>query len=79
MWMSGLLVGTDPTAPGRCRNSQCTIAEAPVYVIVEATSSPRTYALAITRSGRTAIQMDGVRAALAGLAIVFAKGQRKDR
>jgi 2-dehydro-3-deoxygalactonokinase len=67
-WMSGLLVGTD--VRGALSLFSEHDAGAPVYVI----GAPRlteSYAHALTRSGRTAIQVDGAKAALAGLGYVF--------
>jgi 2-dehydro-3-deoxygalactonokinase len=73
-WMSGLLIGTDvggalPLFAGHDAN-------APVYVI----GSPQltaSYALALTRRGRKPIQIDGAKAALAGLGYVYREQERQ--
>jgi 2-dehydro-3-deoxygalactonokinase len=75
-WMSGLLIGTD--VAGALPQFAAHDARVPVYVI----GTPQLtayYSRAIARSGRTAIQIDGARAALAGLAIVFREQEGKDR
>jgi 2-dehydro-3-deoxygalactonokinase len=66
-WMSGMLIGTDvagalPLFAGHDET-------APVYVI-GAPKLNEHYAFAIARHGHTAIQIDGARAALAGLALI---------
>ncbi|HEV7606071.1 MAG TPA: 2-dehydro-3-deoxygalactonokinase [Steroidobacteraceae bacterium] len=74
-WMSGLLIGSDvggalPLFAGHD-------AGAPVYVI----GSPQltaSYALALARRGRNAIQVDGVKAALAGLGYVYREQERQN-
>jgi 2-dehydro-3-deoxygalactonokinase len=67
-WMSGLLIGTD--VAGALPLFATHDAGAPVYVI-GAPQLTAAYSLAITRHGRTTIQIDGFRAALAGLALVY--------
>lgn len=74
-WISGLLIGADVDgALTLFREHQATD---PVYVIgtPELTAS---YALALARRGRQAVQIDGAKAALAGLAHVHRqqRGQR---
>ena len=67
-WMSGLLIGTD--VRGALSLFSQHEAGAPVYVI----GSPaltESYAQALTRSGRVSIQIDGAKAALAGLGFVY--------
>jgi 2-dehydro-3-deoxygalactonokinase len=75
-WMSGLLVGTD--VAGALPLFAAHDARAPVYVIgtPELTAA---YSLAIARHGRTTIQIDGLRAALAGLALVHQAQERFGR
>jgi 2-dehydro-3-deoxygalactonokinase len=73
-WMSGLLIGTDvggalPLFAGHDAN-------APVYVI-GAPQLTASYALALTRRGRTSIQIDGAKAALAGLGLVYREQERE--
>jgi 2-dehydro-3-deoxygalactonokinase len=67
-WMSGLLVGTD--VAGALALFDDDGSHAPVHVI-GAPGLTALYSLAITRQGRAAIQIDGTRAALAGLAQVY--------
>ena len=67
-WMSGLLIGTD--VRGALSLFSQHEADAPVYVI-GAPKLTESYAHALTRSGRRAIQIDGARAALAGLGYVY--------
>ncbi|HUG73939.1 MAG TPA: 2-dehydro-3-deoxygalactonokinase [Steroidobacteraceae bacterium] len=74
-WMSGLLIGTDvasalPLFAGHD-------GRVPVHVI-GAPQLTALYALAITRRGRTVIQIDGAGAALAGLALVYREQERRD-
>jgi 2-dehydro-3-deoxygalactonokinase len=73
-WMSGLLIGTD------VRGALALFAEhdanAPVYVI-GAPQLTQSYAHALERSGRAAIQIDGARAALAGLGHVYREQERR--
>jgi len=73
-WMSGLLIGTD--VGGALPLFSGHDAGAPVYVI----GSPQlteSYAMALTRRGRQAIQIDGTRAALAGLGYVYREQERQ--
>ncbi|MEO6080285.1 MAG: 2-dehydro-3-deoxygalactonokinase [Steroidobacteraceae bacterium] len=72
-WMSGLLIGTD--VGGALPLFAGLDADNPVYVI-GAPHLTASYALAIDRRGRTAIQIDGARAALAGLALVYREQER---
>ncbi|HEY6126166.1 MAG TPA: 2-dehydro-3-deoxygalactonokinase, partial [Steroidobacteraceae bacterium] len=67
-WMSGLLIGTD--VQGALSLFTEHDSAAPVYVI-GAPQLTASYALALARSGRTAVQIDGTDAALAGLSHVF--------
>ena len=74
-WMSGLLIGTDvggalPLFAGHD-------ASAPVYVI-GAPQLTASYALALTRRGRKSIQIDGAKAALAGLGYVYREQERQN-
>jgi 2-dehydro-3-deoxygalactonokinase len=73
-WMSGLLIGTD--VKGALAMFTQHDAGAPVYVIgtPQLTAS---YALALSRSGRTPVQIDGAQAALAGLGLVFREQERR--
>jgi 2-dehydro-3-deoxygalactonokinase len=67
-WMSGLLIGTD--VRGALSLFSQHEAGAPVYVI----GTPNltgSYAQALTRCGRASIQIDGAKAALAGLGFVY--------
>jgi 2-dehydro-3-deoxygalactonokinase len=75
-WMSGLLIGTD--VAGALPLFAAHDARAPVYVI-GAPQLTAAYSLAITRHGRAAIQIDGVRAAFAGLALVYREQERRGR
>jgi 2-dehydro-3-deoxygalactonokinase len=75
-WISGLLIGSD--VAGALPLFAGHDASAPVYVI-GAPKLTAYYSLAITRSGRTAIQIDGARAALAGLAVVYREQERRDQ
>jgi 2-dehydro-3-deoxygalactonokinase len=75
-WMSGLLIGTD--VAGALPLFAAHDASAPVYVI-GAPQLTEAYSLAIRRSGRAAIQIDGVRAAFAGLALIHREQERRDR
>lgn len=72
-WMSGLLIGTDVKGALAMFTHD---AGAPVYVIgtPQLTAS---YALALSRSGRTPVQIDGAQAALAGLGLVFREQKRQ--
>ena len=74
-WMSGLLIGTD--VRGALSLFSQHDAGAPVYVI-GAPKLTESYAHALTRSGRTAIQIDGARAALAGLGYVYREQERQE-
>lgn len=67
-WMSGLLIGTD--VRGALSLFSESEAGAPVYVI-GAPKLTEPYAQALIRSGRTAVQIDGAKAALAGLGYVY--------
>jgi 2-dehydro-3-deoxygalactonokinase len=73
-WMSGLLIGTD------VRGALSMFPEAdgstPVYV-VGAPKLTEPYAQALARSGRPAIQIDGARAAFAGLGHVCREQERQ--
>lgn len=73
-WMSGLLIGTD------VRGALALFAEhdaaARVYVI-GAPQLTQSYAHALERCGRAAIQIDGARAALAGLGYVYREQVRR--
>jgi len=73
-WMSGLLIGTD------VRGALSLFSQhdpgAPVYVI-GAPKLTESYALALTRSGRQSVQIDGTKAALAGLGFVFRERERQ--
>jgi 2-dehydro-3-deoxygalactonokinase len=74
-WMSGLLIGADVRgALSLFTNHE---AGAPVYVI----GAPRlteSYAHALARGGRVAIQIDGAKAALAGLGSVYREQERQE-
>jgi len=72
-WMSGLLIGTD--VRGALSLFSHHEVSAPVYVI-GAPKLAESYALALARSGRKAIQIDGARAALAGLGHVYREQER---
>jgi 2-dehydro-3-deoxygalactonokinase len=67
-WMSGLLIGTD--VRGALSLFSHHDASAPVYVIGAPTLT-ESYALALSRHGRTSIQIDGAQAAIAGLGYVY--------
>ena len=73
-WMSGLLIGTD--VRGALSLFAQHDAGAPVYVI-GAPQLTHSYAQALERNGRTAIQIDGAKAALAGLGFVFREQERQ--
>jgi 2-dehydro-3-deoxygalactonokinase len=73
-WMSGLLIGTD--VRGALPLFSHHDAGAPVYV-VGAPKLTESYAQALARSGRTAIQVDGAQAALAGLGHVYREQERQ--
>ena len=74
-WMSGLLIGTD--VRGALSLFSQHEADAPVYVI-GAPKLNESYAQALTRSGRTSIQIDGAKAALAGLGFVYREQERAE-
>jgi len=74
-WMSGLLIGTD--VRGALSLFSQHDAGAPVYVI-GAPKLNESYAQALTRSGRTSIQIDGAKAALAGLGFVHREQERAE-
>jgi 2-dehydro-3-deoxygalactonokinase len=72
-WASGLLIGADV---GGALTMFAAQDDAPVLVI----GTPKlteSYALALARRGRPAIQVDGAEAALAGLGNIFQERQRK--
>jgi 2-dehydro-3-deoxygalactonokinase len=73
-WMSGLLIGTD--VGGALPLFADHGAGAPVYVI-GAPQLTASYARALGLRGRVAIQIDGARAALAGLAQVYREQERQ--
>jgi 2-dehydro-3-deoxygalactonokinase len=73
-WMSGLLIGTD--VQGALSLFTEHDAAAPVYII-GAPQLTASYALALSLRGRTAVQIDGVQAAFAGLGHVFREGERR--
>lgn len=75
-WMSGLLIGTD--VAGALPLFAGHDAGAPVYVI-GAPQLTAYYSLAMERQGRTAIRVDGTRAALAGLALIYREQERRDQ
>jgi 2-dehydro-3-deoxygalactonokinase len=73
-WVSGLLIGTD--VGGALSLFGAHDAGEPVYVI----GTPQlteSYALALARSGRRAVCIDGAQAALAGLAYVYRAQERQ--
>jgi len=72
-WMSGLLIGTD--VRGALTLFSQHDAKAPVYVI-GAPKLTESYALALARHGRKAIEIDGAKAALAGLGFVYREQER---
>jgi 2-dehydro-3-deoxygalactonokinase len=72
-WMSGLLVGTD--VGGALPLLANHDVDAPIYVI-GAPQLTASYAVAIAHRGRTAVQIVGARAALAGLAQVYREQER---
>jgi 2-dehydro-3-deoxygalactonokinase len=74
-WMSGLLIGSD--VRGALSLFSQHDAGAPVYVI-GAPKLNESYAQALTRSGRTSIQIDGAKAALAGLGFVYREQERAE-
>jgi len=74
-WMSGLLIGSD--VRGALSLFSQHDAGAPVYVI-GAPKLNESYAQALTRSGRTSIQIDGAKAALAGLGFVHREQERAE-
>lgn len=73
-WMSGLLVGTD--VGGALSLFGQHDAGAKVFVI-GAPQLTQSYTRALERNGRAAVQIDGAKAALAGLALVFREQQRQ--
>jgi 2-dehydro-3-deoxygalactonokinase len=73
-WMSGLLIGTD--VRGALSMFPDAGSGAPVYV-VGTPNLTESYAQALARSGHPAIQIDGARAALAGLAYVYREQERQ--
>lgn len=73
-WMSGLLIGSD--VRGALSLFSEAEAGAPIYVI-GAPKLTASYAQALTRNGRTAIQIDGAQAALAGLGYVYREQERQ--
>jgi 2-dehydro-3-deoxygalactonokinase len=73
-WTSGLLIGTDVRGALSLYSNHS--ADAPVYVIGASPLTER-YSHALTRSGRTAVQIDGTSAALAGLAFVYREQERR--
>jgi 2-dehydro-3-deoxygalactonokinase len=74
-WMSGLLIGTD--VGGALPLFAAHDANAPVYVI-GAPQLTASYALALSRRGRKSIQIDGAKAALAGLGYVYREQERQN-
>ena len=73
-WLSGLLIGTDVAGALALFAGHDT--NAPVHVI----GAPRLaalYSIALGRHGRNCFQIDGARAALAGLAVVHRGQQRR--
>jgi 2-dehydro-3-deoxygalactonokinase len=73
-WMSGLLIGSDVRSALSLFSQHA--AGAPIYVI-GAPKLTASYAQALTRSGRSAIQIDGTQAALAGLGYVYREQERQ--
>ena len=73
-WMSGLLIGTDVKGAMSLFNEHD--AASPVYV-VGAPALTASYALALARNGRAAVQIDGAQAALAGLGHVYREQARR--
>jgi 2-dehydro-3-deoxygalactonokinase len=71
-WMSGLLIGADVRGALSLFEREDT---APVYVI-GAPRVTRLYAHALEHHGRAAIQVDGVKAACAGLGLVYREQER---
>jgi len=72
-WMSGLLIGTD--VRGALSLFSHHDAGTAIYVI-GAPKLTESYALALARNGRKAIQIDGAKAALAGLGFVYREQER---
>jgi 2-dehydro-3-deoxygalactonokinase len=74
-WMSGLLIGTDVASalPLFAVHD----ARVPVYVI-GAPQLTASYSLALARHGRAVVQIDGARAALAGLALIYREQARRE-
>jgi 2-dehydro-3-deoxygalactonokinase len=72
-WISGLLIGTDVAGA----LSLFTGHGGSAVHVIGAPHLTAHYSLAITRNGRTAIQIDGTRAALAGLAQVYQELERR--
>jgi 2-dehydro-3-deoxygalactonokinase len=75
-WMSGLLIGTD--VAGALSLFAGHDAHSPVYVI-GAPQLTTSYSVAIRRHGRATIQIDGTRAALAGLALIYREQERRNK
>jgi 2-dehydro-3-deoxygalactonokinase len=73
-WMSGLLIGTD--VAGALPLFAAQDESAPVYVI-GAPQLTANYAVAIARHGRTAIPINGARAAMTGLALIHREDERR--
>ena len=73
-WTSGLLIGTD--VRGALRLFAHHETSAPVYVI-GAPQLTQSYAHALERNGRKAIQIDGATAAMAGLGLVYREQERR--
>ena len=73
-WMSGLLIGTD--VKGALSLFTEHDPAAPVYV-VGAPQLTASYSLALSLLGRSAVQIDGAQAALAGLGHVFRERERR--
>jgi 2-dehydro-3-deoxygalactonokinase len=72
-WMSGLLIGADVRGALSSFEREGT---APVYVI-GAPQLTQSYAQALEHHGRTAIQVDGTKAALAGLGLIYREQERR--
>ena len=72
-WMSGLLIGTDVRGALSLFTQHASVDA--VYVI-GAPKLTESYALALARNGRKAIQIDGAKAALAGLGYVYREQER---
>ena len=72
-WMSGLLIGTDVRGALSLFEREAT---APVYVI-GAPQLTQSYAHALEHNGRSAIQVDGTKAAIAGLGMIHREQARR--